>query len=204
MFLIRFFKQQDWRYAIPCLIFLGLFTHYIDLGSIEFLRNHDLALHFICATGFLICYSLKFARKHNNLLIDQLKMIFYFLFFTTYILFSEDNYIGRAIEMLLPVFLFYLYFYSLLIFYNEQMEAQGKSIRKPVWLIVIIIQSIVVLGVIVWSITQKVEAEKQKVLAMTAKVAKDELEHQAIENEKRLEKEVEKYKLMLDSLNAKK
>ncbi len=49
------------------------------------------------------------------------------------------------------------------------MEKKGTTIKKPYWLIIIFIQTILMAGIAIWAITQKVEAEKQKILAFTAK-----------------------------------
>jgi hypothetical protein len=164
----KFLKQQDWKYAILCIFFLGCFTDHIDLLPNNIFHEYYLAWYLSSATGFLIFYSFKFAGKHNNLLIDQLKLVVYFLYFTVYLLFLNDHY-RYAIAGIFFSILFYLYFYTVLNFYIAEMEEKGKSIRKSLLYMIVVITTVFSLGIIIWGITQKVEAEKQKVLALRAK-----------------------------------
>ncbi len=191
MILLRFLKQQNWWYAVPCTIFLFSFL-YAYTNLIEL---------FIYATGFLICYSLKFAGKHNNEFIDRLKLFFYFLYFTCSILFVDYYYIWGFIQIAFPWFIFYLYFYTILIFYKRDMEEKDKNIKKSFWLTVVISQTLGILLVVVWAITQKVEADKQKVLAIEAQRIAAESAHkaeQAKENSLNAQEESLKQKLIAE------
>ena len=168
MILLRFFKQQNWWYTIPSFIFLLSFIH---------IRT-TLAESFIFATGFLICYSLKFAGKHNNEFIDRLKLFFYFLYFTCSIL-IVDSFDLWFIEQAFPWFIFYLYFYTILVFYKRDMEEKDKNIKKSFWFTVVILQTVGILLIILWAITQKVEVDKQKTLALEAQRMAVESAHKA-------------------------
>ncbi len=194
MIFLKFFKQQDWRYALPCIVFLLAFTEHIDLGSIALIRQHSLAWLFVCATGFLVCYSFKFSRKENNLLIDQLKIVFYFLYFTFNILFYEDRDLRNSMQWPLPGFLFYLYFYTLILYY---MKETGNTIRRSIWFGIVLIQSNIILGLAIWAITQKIEADKQKVVALKAKEEAIKFEKQSILLNKEAEKQREE-KLLIE------
>ena len=79
------------------------------------------------------------------------------------------------------------------------MEEKGKTIKKGLWLSIIIAQSILILGIAIWAITQKVEAEKQKVLALQ-NINQGELKYQKIALESKDELE-ELKKLMVSEKN---
>ncbi len=158
MIFIKFLKQQNWWLAMSCILFLWLFQ-YIYIGV-------EWALFF--ATAFLILYSFKFAGKHSNLFIDRLKLAVYFLYFTARFMFRGDD-IEWIVYMLFPYAGFYLYFYTILLFYKREMEEQGKTIRRSIWWVIIVVQTFLFFGIIIWAFTQKVEADKQKELANIAK-----------------------------------
>lgn len=201
MILWKFLKEQNWKYAILCIIFFSCFIGYIDLYSLQTVRINGMVIRFICATGFLICYSLKFAQKYNNLFIDRLKLVFYFFYFTVYILLVKEGErdIMAGLQYALPFFLFYLYFYTALLYYKRQMEEQGKSSRKSLYLLIIVVQSILFLGIAVWAITQKVEAEKQKVLALAAKVEAEKIKEEAKKIKERAMETEQKYRTQIGS-----
>jgi hypothetical protein len=155
MIFIKFLKQQNWWYVVPCVIFLWLFQS----------TYHGVGWSLFFATAFLICYSLKFAEKQGNLFIDQLKLVFYFLCFTTVFIYSDSWDMHRTIVMSFPVVGFYLYFYTLLLYYKREMENQGKIVKRAFWLPILLIQSFFMIGIGIWATTQKVEADKQKELA---------------------------------------
>jgi len=156
MILLKFLKQQNWWYAIPCVVLLYLFQ-YMFLG---------LGWNLIFATCFLVCYSLKYANKQDNLFIDQLKLGFYFLYFTSILLLQNHKELNRIVRLSFPMILFFLYFYTLLIFYKREMEKQAKPIKNIYWISVFILQTMIMLSIGIWAITQKVEADKQKELAL--------------------------------------
>ncbi|HVD97877.1 MAG TPA: hypothetical protein VNB90_06705 [Cytophagaceae bacterium] len=169
MILIRFFKQQSWKYAVPCILFLLLFLDISIPWTNFFIGKYYEAWHLLFATAFLICYSLKFAEKYNNLVIDRLKLFFYFLFFTAFLLAPGRSFRSLVVECF-PWFVFYLYFYSILVLHQQEMQAQGKTTKRSSWLIITIVQSVLILSIAVWAITQKVEAEKQKEQAVAAQI----------------------------------
>lgn len=49
------------------------------------------------------------------------------------------------------------------------MEEKRKTVKKTLWLAIVLIQTILLIGISIWAITQKVEAEKQLSLTIAAK-----------------------------------
>jgi hypothetical protein len=195
MILLRFFKQQNWWYVLSCILFLSLFNYY---------GKFSLGWEFFFATAFLISYSLKFAEKQNLNLIDFLKLFFYFIYITLCIL--EPNSGDRdTINNSFPSFIFFLYCYSILYKYKQEMEEQNKNIRKPYLFIIIGIQLILLLGIGVWAVTQKVEADKQKSLALQAQRIAAESDHKAAQAKESIltaQNECVKQKLNADQAKA--
>jgi hypothetical protein len=155
MILFRYLKQQNWWYAIACAVTLYLFY---------FFYTTSLALDFLFATVFIIAYSFKFGGKYNNELIDKFKLLYYFLFFTGCILGHEFELLQIITIESFPIVVFFLYSYSILIFYQREMEQKDKKVRTSTWLIIMVAQTILLIGIVIWAITQKVEADKQKFL----------------------------------------
>jgi len=116
MIVLKFLKQQNWWYVLLCIIFLILFQYvYINLAwSLAF------------ATAFLIFYSLKFANKQDNLLIDQLKLAFYFLYFTSVLLFTDSRFNQEIIQTLFYFILFSLYSLTIVFFYKKETEIKSN------------------------------------------------------------------------------
>jgi len=190
MIVFKYLKQQNWWYAIPCMALILLFNFFID----------SLALSFLFATGFLICYSFKFANKYNNEWIDKLKLTYYFLYFTICILGSQTETIQFIAIYSFPIFIYFLYFYSTLLFYRQEMENSNQKTSNKPWIVIVVVQSVLLIGIVIWSITQKVEADKQKTLAI---MAKDELvKSQRITEEAKIAAEQAKIEAIKEKENS--
>jgi hypothetical protein len=59
------------------------------------------------------------------------------------------------------------------------MEEKDKNIKKSFWFTVVILQTVGILLIILWAITQKVEVDKQKTLALEAQRMAVESAHKA-------------------------
>ena len=78
------------------------------------------------------------------------------------------------------------------------MEQEGKTIKKSYWLIILITQTILLLGIVLWAITQKVEADKQKVMSLHAQKEAS----LSIQKGQEAKTEVEKQKALADIAKA--
>lgn len=116
MILLKFLRQQDWKYAISCIIFFLLF-HFIN----------NLAASFFFVAAFMICYSLKFAGKYNNLFIDQLKLVYYFLYFTLYYIAIDSPQAMSILMTTAPWAAVYLYGYSIFDLYRREQQEKGAG-----------------------------------------------------------------------------
>lgn len=154
MIVFKFLRQQDWKYAIPCILLLALFLDFYTPGWLDnYIYSHNYSAWKLgFATVFLVCYSLKFAGKYNNLFIDRFKLVFYFVFFTIALLFPNTN-LGIIAFYFCPWILFFLYLYSILIFYKNEMEEQGKQLKNFHLRVVTIFLTIIILMSIIWAIT---------------------------------------------------
>jgi FlaA1/EpsC-like NDP-sugar epimerase len=165
MIIINYLKQQNWWLAIPCFFFLWAFNSSL----------HSSGLSLLFAFSFMVCYSIKYAYKNNNKLIDLIKLLFYFIYFTTLLLtfnYFKDYHNRMLLIMAMPSLLFFIYHINFILHIKNYYMNDSSKKRISNFLIgFLIVQSIMTIGVGIWAITQKVEADKQKVLAMEAKNA---------------------------------
>jgi hypothetical protein len=176
MIVWRFLKEQNWKYGIPCIIFLLLFESTYDLYYFFYLLSR------ISYIVFLLFYISKFLNKEKKDTVDIIRLLL-FVSFLIFLLAIHWNWLSgykyayQCIFYSIPIVILISYFYSLLfLFYSENKKINMSKFS----LYIIFIQTVAIVLLAVNCILLKNETEAQMVRSKEALASSKRTEEKAI------------------------